>query len=71
MEVCVIKRKTVTLPRVENAVQESRIVDNQYSLFTSNKILALSQLKTFADGILNIIPNIKFVFNYVENIVGK
>ena len=36
-----------------------------------DQILALSNLKAFADNKVNITPCIKFVFHRIENIVGK
>ena len=35
------------------------------------KKIALSNLKAFTRNLLNIIQNIKLVFNRIENIVGK
>ena len=37
----------------------------------NNKILNLSKLKAFADNIINMTENLKFVWGTVENIVGK
>ena len=36
-----------------------------------DKILALSKMKAFADGTLNVTQNSMSVFHRVENIVGK
>ena len=36
-----------------------------------NKILALTELKAFADNKLSVTENIEFVFLRVQNIVGK
>ena len=36
-----------------------------------NKILAQSRLKAYADDKLNVTQNIKFIFETIENIVGK
>ena len=37
----------------------------------SNKILDLTNLKALADGIFNIVEVMTFIFDIVENIVGK
>ena len=36
-----------------------------------NEILAFSKIKAFADDKLNVIQNIKFVCQRVENVLGK
>ena len=37
----------------------------------NNKILDWTKLKSFADNKINVIEKLEFIFNKVENIVGK
>ena len=42
-----------------------------FNPLTDDKILAQSELKTFADDKINVTPELKLVSGRVENILGK
>ena len=49
------------------------LVKHSHSLnsLPNNKILDCSKFKAFEDNKINVIEKLKFVFRYVENIVGQ
>ena len=52
--------------QLDVSIQQGRFIP-----LLDNKILSSSKFKAFADNKLNATPNIEFVFQRVENIVGK
>ena len=44
---------------------------SRFNPLPDDKIVGFPKLKTFADNKLNVTPNIKVVFDRIENIVGK
>ena len=53
---------------MKNTIANLRVRVNS---LPNDKILDRSKLKTFADDKINVTENLKFVFERVENIVGK
>ena len=50
---------------------EKRLEWEYLNSLLSDKILALTKLRGFADDKINVTQKLKFVLDWVENIVGK
>ena len=50
---------------------ENLLSGNELKTLPNDNILDLSKLKAFADDKINVTQKLKFVFERVENIVGK